>query len=90
MSHHETVVFTNTIPLYPATERSGGTPGPFVEANIGVCRDCDWRGKIWNSAQTAADEARQHQIESESDAPLPCGCTDRATHERLMENLQRE
>lgn len=90
MSGHAVVVFSNEIPAFPATEHETGTPGKQFLASVAVCRDCDWRGKIWNSAQAASDEARQHRLETESGGVLPCGCTDRVTHERLMENLERE
>lgn len=57
MSAHEVVVL-----------RTNPEPDE-VRWSVAVCFDCMWRGRVWDRAQTAVDEANVHRHLTANAAP---------------------
>lgn len=58
---HRVVVFRAMVAVDDEAELRTGVIGPHEKAAVAVCFDCDWRGGVWGSAQTAVDDANQHR-----------------------------
>ena len=61
MTEHRVVVFSANVSTDEAAELRTGVLSPQLNVSVAVCFDCPWRGRVCLSAQTAADERREHE-----------------------------